>query len=273
MPPETLYHYTDASGLLGIVESATLWATDVRFLNDTQDATYARADVIRAISDFPNPMGDPSTEGTPPLESLLERGPADEWETARRLTVAFVDYDRVSMYVSCFCESDDLLSQWRGYGSDHGYAVGFDASALEGAVAELPRSSLSQVRYGLDGADDVIAQAVARVAHGSGHPSVAAYYRAMEIRTIVASVKHPSFAEEREWRVIVSMEDDVTTLFRATNRAIIPYVKVSLPLDALVSVRVGPGNNTGVRKEGVSRLLRRVGSAASVVVSEIPLRS
>jgi hypothetical protein len=30
-----LYHYTDTKGLLGIVQSGCLWASDVRCMNDT----------------------------------------------------------------------------------------------------------------------------------------------------------------------------------------------------------------------------------------------
>jgi hypothetical protein len=33
------------------------------------------------------------------------------------------------VYVTCFCESTDLLSQWRAYGSDHGYAIEFSANS------------------------------------------------------------------------------------------------------------------------------------------------
>jgi hypothetical protein len=35
---DTLFHYTTAAGLLGILNSSTLWATDLRFLNDAQEA-------------------------------------------------------------------------------------------------------------------------------------------------------------------------------------------------------------------------------------------
>jgi hypothetical protein len=40
--PSVLYHYTDAAGLRGIVESQTIFASDVEFLNDAQELLYAR---------------------------------------------------------------------------------------------------------------------------------------------------------------------------------------------------------------------------------------
>ena len=35
--PTTLYHYTDARGLQGIVEKGTLWASSVHHLNDFRE--------------------------------------------------------------------------------------------------------------------------------------------------------------------------------------------------------------------------------------------
>ena len=46
--PLVLYHYTSASGLKGIVESGTLWATDVLHLNDSSEISYA-VELIRRI--------------------------------------------------------------------------------------------------------------------------------------------------------------------------------------------------------------------------------
>jgi hypothetical protein len=38
---DTIFHYTTATGLLGILQKFTLWASDLRFLNDAQEAVYA----------------------------------------------------------------------------------------------------------------------------------------------------------------------------------------------------------------------------------------
>jgi len=40
--PELLYHYTDSAGLQGILESRTLWATDIRYLNDETEASLRK---------------------------------------------------------------------------------------------------------------------------------------------------------------------------------------------------------------------------------------
>ena len=40
-PKATLYHYTSLQGLMGIIESRKLRASDVRYMNDSTELTYA----------------------------------------------------------------------------------------------------------------------------------------------------------------------------------------------------------------------------------------
>jgi hypothetical protein len=40
--PDLLYHFTDSAELQGILESRTLWATDIRYLNDETEVKYSR---------------------------------------------------------------------------------------------------------------------------------------------------------------------------------------------------------------------------------------
>jgi len=39
-PEKLLYHYTTVTGLKGIVESQSLWASDVRYMNDSAELKY-----------------------------------------------------------------------------------------------------------------------------------------------------------------------------------------------------------------------------------------
>jgi hypothetical protein len=48
---------------------------------------------------------------------------------------------RLSVFVTCFCEKGDLLSQWRAYArgaSGVGYALGFESKSLHGWVQTAP---------------------------------------------------------------------------------------------------------------------------------------
>src|SRR5207245_2334277 len=40
-PPDILYHYTNQSGLLGIIENSKIWATKIRYMNDATEFELA----------------------------------------------------------------------------------------------------------------------------------------------------------------------------------------------------------------------------------------
>jgi hypothetical protein len=95
------------------------------------------------------------------------------------------------------------------------------------------------------------------------------------VKRTLATLKDPGFQEEREWRVVMVFEpsDSEDVKFRATPMAIVPYREWSFPLDAIRSIRVGPGQYLDVREEGVRRLLESLRSEIPVVRSQIPLRT
>jgi hypothetical protein len=49
-PEQTLWHYTNGAGLLGIIESGTLHATQVACLNDSSEIRYASKLLLDALS-------------------------------------------------------------------------------------------------------------------------------------------------------------------------------------------------------------------------------
>jgi hypothetical protein len=61
--PETLYHYTDAAGLKGIIESGAIRATHVAYMNDASEYLHAvhRSD-CRNSSDRERPAADEPAE-------------------------------------------------------------------------------------------------------------------------------------------------------------------------------------------------------------------
>ncbi len=187
----------------------------------------------------------------------------------------------MSVFATCFCEFGDLLSQWRGYGTDHGYAIEFRTDALESAVDGIanypPSRMLMPVRYGIDAANQIVSTALHDVSQDTnlGHYGVHAHYMALRLSTLLGAIKHPGFSEEREWRVIAAFERHQLEgiQFRSSSMAIVPYIEIAFPYDSIVSVRVGPGRHVEVRQQGVQRLLRSLGYDAEVLCSDVPLRT
>ena len=91
--PETVYHYTSQKGLFGILNSRTLWASDIRYLNDTSELRYG-LDML--------------------AEGLKDRASEVDVRLAETIAEVF-DSIRVSKYaphVVCFSAVRNDLSQW-----------------------------------------------------------------------------------------------------------------------------------------------------------------
>lgn len=283
---ETLFHYTTATGLLGILKNGNIWATDLRFLNDAQESVYARDTVIGAIEEMENPVRSSDHWAHKHGQAAM-----DTFERYHRFVLDVLRSSEFGVYVTCFCESGDLLSQWRGYGQDHGYAIEITKGSLRDVAKAIPAyppaTGLFKVQYGLDAANEVVAGAIQAVADFNlNHPGVKAHYSALAVSSMLAQVKHPGFAEEHEWRLVVGLElfDESNakaegtsmyrpTRFRPTSMAIVPYLEIPVERDSIISIRVGPGDNAEIRASGVRRLLKTLGSNAVVTHSAVPLRN
>jgi len=198
-PPRQLHHYTTLDGLVGITSTTSLWASDVRYLNDASELAYA-SDIISEIV-----AERVTAAGSEILRPVLpeRRGFANVFEYGRR------------PFVACFCEKDDLLSQWRGYRADKtGYSLGFD---LGGPAQLPPRTHLRKVVYDADEqkrsvvnvVDVWLRTAESLLLDSSRGLSPEALFPYPAIWALQESLaehhlrfKHPTFAEEREWRLI-----------------------------------------------------------------------
>jgi hypothetical protein len=67
-PPETLHHYTTAAGLIGILRSKSLWASDCRFLNDRSELVYGHNLVKDYLVKQPGPVAAALLHGAPPID-------------------------------------------------------------------------------------------------------------------------------------------------------------------------------------------------------------
>jgi hypothetical protein len=113
-PPEFLWHYTSASGLHGIVESDTIWASKIQYLNDSQEFI----------------------EATNLCRTLLQQRANDYAGSWSKQLISFLAeslgrIETVNVCVCSFTEERDLLSQWRGYcPTGAGYCLGIDSQSL-----------------------------------------------------------------------------------------------------------------------------------------------
>ncbi len=123
--PEVLYHYTDAAGFIGIVQSRKLRATDIRFLNDPDELRYAWDELLVALETAKTANPEYSDAYEAALQAIAMTNAVD----------LAVSEDR--LFSVSFSELSDELGQWRSYAGDaKGVALGFSQKSI--AMLEVP---------------------------------------------------------------------------------------------------------------------------------------
>ena len=115
-PPERLFHYTNSHGIVGIMKSKTIWATEARYLNDEKEIEHAKGYIQNCASNLRNNMY--ASQFSADEKELLE-----VLEEGARAT-------RPGVCIAAFSAERDLLSQWRAYSGQDGYALGLSGAVL-----------------------------------------------------------------------------------------------------------------------------------------------
>ena len=235
-----LYHYTHASGFLGILERRCLFASDVWFLNDASEVRYAQMRMAERVREHLGP-------DQPWLQELLDVSEAKP---------GWLD----DVFVTSFCEEPDLLSQWRSYAAG-GFAIGFAADGLAALGDGQGAPRLVPVDYGADSGRRRLRGLFEQLADGGPYSGEE---RERLARTVLlpemARVKEPSFSEEKEWRLLVIEERPERILFRIGASGVVPYVEVAMPEPTPVrEIVIGPAPDQLLHRRGVEQLLARRG--------------
>jgi len=281
-PRERLYHYTNFNGLLGIVESRSLWASDIRYMNDSAELKHA-ADLIR--TDISRRIG-----AGHPRPDLLNQ--FLDWVT-HRITNGHM------MFAASFRANGNLLSQWRGYSRlGKGVSLGFDPEYIL-RCAKKQSFQIGRCIYSCEQQARLISQvvdAVETLAAGSGDVAAPAtdtgadrssyhdVFRRIEsdLLRIAALLKHPSFREEEEWRIVSPVITDYVeapVLFREGASMLVPYIRFQLgsteygPIE-LQHLFLGPTPNKTISMNSLTMYLAKNGIQPEKGVSycQIPFR-
>lgn len=147
-----LFHYTNFAGLKGILQTQSLWATHYRYLNDASELQLMRSELAERLYPFirekvqhvfvnasfskKNEMR--AAGGVP----TIAKSEAERFTEAFYATAFEEEGNRGGIavpYITSFCShSDDhpyeqrngLLSQWRAYGEEDGFALVFNTKKL-----------------------------------------------------------------------------------------------------------------------------------------------
>jgi hypothetical protein len=264
-----LCHYTSGQGLMGILDSRSVWASNIHQLNDAKEFRHAFALAQDALRQSLHDADERLQAIVHALCRLLERAQS------------------LSVHVTSFSEDGDSLSQWRGYCPDgFGYCIEFDLASLAAAALAhgftLKRclyEEAQQRSWMAQWARSCLSAAVVPFGPDSDDSLYKRCYSHMNTLMLEAPFfKHPSFAAEREWRLAkVVYADDPDLRVRAGKSMLVRYVPVGLDLSpaspTIYSIRVGPTPHPQLALEGLTYYFHRIGIANGVCNSKVPYRA
>lgn len=241
---KSVWHYTTADGIREIVRNRVLWATSHRFMNDSQEPTYATT-VLSNAGNLARQRLDPA-----------------HWARFDNL-MAFAARKGLEAFLLCAAREPDLLTVWRGYGSSVPYAIELDAAVdllpVQQSEAEAhpspPRrwevetdedddgrpyvvddpdkvliesQSWTPVRYKTKTAEERV-ERIAKLATRESDPLSDAFLPWVNLGGIdLLQLKHPAFKDEREARMIFEVRPRWKFVkHRATRFGLAPYIEVS----------------------------------------------
>lgn len=275
-PTDTLYHYTNLSGLLGIVEAGHLRASDIRYMNDSTELRHTlelmREHITRRVIT--------GTDRPALLNQLLD------WLSHRIVGGPM-------LFGASFRANGNLLSQWRGY-SAHGKGVslGFDPGHIldcargqrfqVGRCVYDPERQKNLIEEVVDSVESYAAQAGQADRDEAANEGIFEKIEGRLLR-LAAILKHPAFEEEQEWRIVspvISDPADLPVHFREGASMLVPWYAFELregpdsEAMGLDHVYLGPTSNIDLSMNSLALFLaqRGAGPRRGISYCQIPYR-
>lgn len=209
--PDHIYHYTSNDVLMKILDGQSLRMSTSHHLNDTLEGEQ--------------------------FFTLLEKHDShpdqEKIETVRQTLAPY------EFFVTCFSSERDLLSQWRGYaGNGTGVAIGFRTQAIRVAIKRSREALLYPVVYADDcqGLPTKQTNAINAILSSSGTPSKSIVQSFAKERW---AIKPKGFAEEKEFRLIITLDVSSGSLKPTTKGLHIGYFATSSEVREYCEFRFG----------------------------------
>lgn len=189
----TLYHYCSVESFFKIIESKSIWLSNCGQMNDSRETTW-----IESYFDL--------------IKEIFKNGNHSDFE---KNTIITYTWNKKETFIFCLSENRDSLSQWRAYSNDgKGICIGFNFEKL-GLENKIPSrnvhkdntigiqkieySKVKQKKKILNTVEDFIETFEKKE---EKYWEVSSSFLAFQLVNFSLIYKNPSFAEEKEWRII-----------------------------------------------------------------------
>lgn len=305
---DALFHYTTANGIIGIVSEGQIRSTAYYCANDESELSSGKW-VLSPV--FSSKTRELIEEGNSLVETFNRRG-VDIRSHAERFeqTIIARALSLLCVYITCFCKPADkedfqhgLLSQWRAYGIDGGYALQFSRKKLLKAI-ESPNSE-HRLSYALQDVYYTPDNPLKEKVYSHNAAFLHAYmdflgeletfdFSKKTINNPIAELlggpleslldylihtKNPHFSEERECRLsclepVSSVKGDMPVQYHNRGGMIVPYTVTPVHSFDILScvdwIIIGPGPRMKARFNSVVQMVKKSGRDIKVRPSHIP---
>ena len=276
-----IYHYTDDSGLWGILSSGKFWITSVFNLNDPSEITHG-------VSMACNVFKYLASQLTPFEKTFVEKFTSLTRHGLR---------DVSKFYALSFSFHYDDLAQWRSYANDgRGFALGLNKkkveeciSAIKGQIIggfpiEYNTKKLQQLNVQLFNQLQPALTSLSKLNLPQTllrHVLVGMSAR-LAIRVIEASTrfKHEGYKSESEFRVleVVALNSTQPPKHRRRETEVVYYTELdwkNLMPDVIETITIGPGADKEKAAHYIEDCLKIYPTSSPVLIqySHIPYRS
>lgn len=279
MPDKDLYHYTDIYGIKGIVESRSIWCTQFKFLNDSQEFVYALDIALNWINKkYPHHSFKQKVPGykLETVTEILEYHSPQNWheyfhnKLAQKISSGNEFISDLPIFLCSFTTLEDDLSQWRAYGKTGGYALKINKETLFNYVKDFDKPFiLVKCIYKKDLQEKIIQSVLENIFSESQIPDnkkecdQLVHKKALEFfigfLVIAAIVKHPSFEAENEWRLVSNLSYSIPpeVEHRISSNKVVPYSIFKFPENEpyLNCICTGPNIQHEAAIQGIKSLI------------------
>ena len=281
----TLYHYTDLTAGLAILEKSSLRFTDVKYCNDPGEFD----DGLKILNKITNEVFNFYFEESPQfiiimsyIRHILNLSSSFEQDDEKNISDAQAEfakygidakefnYKKTSVFVCSLSERSDNLRQWLPYANDaKGVALGF-----KGIVNN---------QHSFTGSEKTIIMKVSYASIEDKEQYVInifdhAYkiYKSMDLSLLpdfvsqvsrgllfdIIACKSENYKDEQEWRLIrVENSDDIldNLNFNIRDNIIRPFIEVPFIRDTLLEIRLGPKTESNLNSHALNRAIKKFG--------------
>lgn len=114
-----VYHYTDMSGFISIIQNRELWLSHIRFMNDRKEYLDGRELCEEVINELITSKYSKHAEFLNTVLKNLEN----------EISTGYFARSSKDVFSLSLTHCRDSLDMWRGYGQSSGIAIGFDGNA------------------------------------------------------------------------------------------------------------------------------------------------